>query len=87
MFLTTGRTYKQTAQQLRRSAAASRRGSGRKPAPGRAHGEPDAMSFYYAAREDVMAAHFESLGEGRVTQEDIRAATAAANAVPHPLRS
>lgn len=80
MFMDAGKTFKQLASQLRRSAEADRRGSGRKPLPGRAHGEPDEFSFRAAAAQDRMADFFERLSQERddqhATKEDISSALA-----------
>jgi hypothetical protein len=76
-WLKAGKTYRQMASELRRSAESDRRGSGRKPLPGMARGEPNEFSFQAAARQDRMAEFFEqkaAAGGKYVTEEDIQEA-------------
>lgn len=55
MFVGESKTWKQEASKLRRSADADRRGSGRQPEPGKAHGVPNEFSFKSAALQEALA--------------------------------
>lgn len=76
-----GKTYKQLASECRRAAESDRAGRGRKPLPGRAHGEPDEQSFRSAAKLDCYGDWLErraAVAPGKiVTAEDIAAMKAA----------
>lgn len=71
-----GKTCKQLASELRRSAASDRSGRGTKPLPGRAHGEPNEWSMRSAYLQEAMAEYLDGkIAEGQktVTEEDVRA--------------